>query len=169
MAEPRHHVLIKHFEACKLTPYLCSAGVPTIGWGSTRYADGRKVTLKDPAITQAQADALFMVTVKDYEAGVLRLVTNRSLLPQHYGALTSFAYNLGLDEDADDKAEGLGDSTLLKLVNKGDILAASREFVKWNKVAGKPSWGVHRRRLAEAHLFLTGELKLTWDRTAHGF
>lgn len=169
MAEPLHHQLIKHFEACKLRPYLCSAGVPTIGWGSTRYADGRKVTLQDPPITQAQADALFLVTIRDYEAGVNRLVTNLSLLPQHRGALVSFAYNLGLDEDADDIAEGLGDSTLLKLVNKGDLLAASRQFPKWNRVNRVPSWGVHRRRLAEAHLFLTGELKLDWNRKDYGF
>lgn len=169
MAEPLHHQLIKHFEACKLRPYLCSASVPTIGWGSTRYEDGRKVTLADPAITQERADSLFLVTVRDYEAGVQRLVTNLSLLPQHRGALVSFAYNLGLDEDADTVAEGLGDSTLLKLVNKGDLLAASREFVKWDRTKGVKTWGLHRRRLAEAHLFLTGALKLDWNRNDYGF
>lgn len=169
MAEPKHYTLIKHFESCRLKPYLCSAGVPTIGWGSTRYEDGRKVTMKDPEITQARADALFERTLETYEAGVSRLVTNLSLLPHQLGGLVSFAYNVGLDEDGDGKAEGLGDSTLLKLVNKGDLLAASREFVKWDKVAGKPSWGVHRRRLAEAHLFMTGEVKLDWNRHDHGF
>ena len=29
--------LITQWEGLKLSPYLCSAGVPTIGYGSTRY------------------------------------------------------------------------------------------------------------------------------------
>lgn len=163
MAEPLHHTLIKHFEQCRLTAYQCGAGVWTIGWGHTASAaPGQR-------ITQERADALFLWDVERFEAGVERLAPNLSLLPQHRGALTSFAFNLGLDEDADTVAEGLGDSTLLKLVNKGDLLAASREFVKWDRTKGVKTWGLHRRRLAEAHLFLTGALKLDWDRAAHGF
>lgn len=163
MAEPKHHTLIKHFEQCRLTAYKCGAGIWTIGYGHTASAKPGQV------ITQERADALFAWDVARFEEGVSRLVTNLGLLPQHLGALTSFAFNLGLDEDADTVAEGLGDSTLLKLVNKGDLLAASREFPKWDRTKGVKTWGLHRRRLAEAHLFLTGDLKLDWDRTAHGF
>lgn len=163
MAEPKHHTLIKHFEQCRLTAYQCGAGIWTIGYGHTASAKPGQV------ITQERADALFAWDVARFEEGVSRLVTNLGLLPQHLGALTSFAFNLGLDEDADTVAEGLGDSTLLKLVNKGDFLAASREFVKWDRTKGVKTWGLHRRRLAEAHLFLTGELKLDWNRASYGF
>ena len=37
------------------SPYLCPAGVPTIGYGSTRYADGRRVTRLDRATAQQHA------------------------------------------------------------------------------------------------------------------
>ena len=43
--------LIKECEGFRAEPCLCPAGVPTIGYGSTRYADGRAVSLDDPSIT----------------------------------------------------------------------------------------------------------------------
>lgn len=42
-----------------LHPYIPTAGdVPTIGHGSTRYEDGKPVTLADPPITRRRADEL---------------------------------------------------------------------------------------------------------------
>lgn len=158
MAEPLHYPLIKHFESCRLKAYLCSAGIPTIGWGHT----GKDVTLAHVTlgltITQAAADDLFASDVRYFERGVERLVTNLSLLPQHRAALVSFAFNVGLDEDDDKIAEGLGDSTLLALVNKGDLIAAGREFGKWIKAKGVVQPGLVRRRASEAYLFETGKL-----------
>ena len=55
--------LIKHFEGLRLTPYLCSAGVPTIGYGSTFYEDGRKVSLQDPPITKERAEELLQFKI----------------------------------------------------------------------------------------------------------
>ena len=46
-------VLCRRFEGLFLRPYLCPAGVPTIGYGATYYRDGRRVKLSDPAITRA--------------------------------------------------------------------------------------------------------------------
>ena len=50
--------LCRKFEGYKATPYLCPAGVPTIGYGSTYYADGKKVTLQDPPMDEPMARAL---------------------------------------------------------------------------------------------------------------
>lgn len=167
--EPAHHTLIKHFESCKLKPYLCSAGVPTIGWGSTYYPDGRKVTMQDPAITQLAADALFLVTVAEYERGVSKMLARVAKSNVH-GAFASFSFNVGLDDDADTLAEGFGDSSMLRIFNAGaPLMEVATKMLAWNKVKGVPSWGVMRRRLAEAHLLLTGNLKLDWDRKEHGF
>ena len=44
--------LIKRFEGCKLQAYKCSAGVPTIGFGSTR---GVEMGME---ISQERAEAL---------------------------------------------------------------------------------------------------------------
>ena len=73
-----------------------------------------------------------------------------------FNALVSFAYNVGSDIDADDIPEGLGDSTLLKKVNKNpNDLSIMAEFLKWNKSNGKVSNGLVKRRKLEAKLYFT--------------
>lgn len=140
--------LIKSFESCKLTSYLCPAGVWTIGWGSTGPDIGPGMTW-----SQQQADARFAAEIMKTEAAVCRLV-KVSVTSNQFSALVSFTYNLGPDEDADDVAEGLGDSTLLKLINAEKFLAAADEFPKWNKSKGRVLDGLTRRRKAERALFL---------------
>ena len=44
--------LICEFEGLSLKPYLCSAKVPTIGYGNTYYLNGKRVTLLDGRITR---------------------------------------------------------------------------------------------------------------------
>ena len=39
--------LARRFEGLYLTPYLCPAGVATIGYGSIFYEDGTRVQLTD--------------------------------------------------------------------------------------------------------------------------
>ena len=50
--------LIAEFEGLSLKPYLCSAKVPTIGYGSTFYENGTKVKLTDAPITKQRADEI---------------------------------------------------------------------------------------------------------------
>lgn len=42
--------IIKYFEGFRAKPYYCSAGVPTIGYGTTIYPTGEKVKITDKAI-----------------------------------------------------------------------------------------------------------------------
>ncbi len=152
--------LIRHFESLRLTPYLCDAGVPTIGWGNTFYPNGAKVTLRDKAITRERADQIFDFVLALFENDVESLL--KVDVKQHqFDALVSFAYNVGTDIDVDNIPEGLGDSTLLHLVNKNpndDRIVA--EFLKWNKSRGKILRGLTRRRSIEAYLYTTGKLNL---------
>ena len=53
--------LCKRFEGFRSKPYLCPANVATIGYGSTYYANGTKVTLNDPPMSQEEAHLLLMV------------------------------------------------------------------------------------------------------------
>lgn len=145
--------LIKSFEACSLKPYLCPARIPTIGWGTTRYPDGRMVSMSDPRITQAQADSYFDHDLAAFERDVMQLVRVKPTQGQ-FDALVSFAYNVGPDIDADTIAEGLGDSTLLRKFNAGDIKGAADEFLKWDKSKGVVLAGLTRRRKAERAMFL---------------
>jgi lysozyme len=44
--------IIRECEGFRSKPYRCPAGIPTIGYGSTRYADGRCVKLTDDPIDE---------------------------------------------------------------------------------------------------------------------
>lgn len=137
--------LIKQFESFCAAPYLCSAGVPTIGYGTTVYPNGIKVKLSDQKITQQLAETFLQHHVNAIEKDVLSLV-KVPLTQNQFDALVSFAYNVGLG--------AFQDSTLLKLLNAGDIDGASKQLERWNKAGGKVSNGLTRRRNAEKALFL---------------
>jgi lysozyme len=146
--------IIKHYEGFYKNPYLCPAGVPTIGYGTTMYDDGKKVSLRDPAISEADATEQLQ-----HEVNKIALTVNnavKSKIEQHqFDALVSFAYNLGTG--------ALKGSTLLKLINQEITSNANwkktitAEFQKWcrAKVKGKSVVlkGLLSRRTTEALLF----------------
>jgi GH24 family phage-related lysozyme (muramidase) len=144
--------IIKEFEGCHLDAYLCPAGVPTIGWGSTRML-GREVRMGD-RIHQATADALLQ---SDLEARYQRLLGLLPMVRQWHGnrvaALVSWAYNVGL--------QAVADSTLRKRLLAGEdpVQVAAEELPRWNKADGKPLAGLTRRRAAEVALFVGQELQ----------
>lgn len=143
---PKCYALIKNFEGCELTAYLCPAGIPSIGYGSTFYADGKHVKLGD-RITQIQAEELLPKIVLKFSLEV----NNRLKHPVTQGqfdALVSLCYNIGIGNFAK--------STLLGLLNKGaDKLQIASEFLKWNKSKGVILEGLIKRRNAERLLFLS--------------
>lgn len=149
------YLLIAQFEGLRLKPYLCSAGVPTIGYGSTFYPSGRKVTMSDKPITQETAFWMLKQVANMFAKDVDSLVTS-DINQNQFNALVSFAFNLGSDIDADNIPEGLGDSRLLKRVNANpNDPEIAREFVKWNKAGGRVLDGLTKRRLKEAELYFT--------------
>lgn len=97
--------LIKYFEGFISKPYLCPANVPTIGYGSTMYADGSKVKLTDKSITKDEAEELLRETLKDYENIVSRKI-KVEIKQNQFDALVSHVYNTG------------GSNTIFKMVNE---------------------------------------------------
>jgi len=147
--------LITDFEGLRLSPYLCSAGVPTIGYGNTFYPNGAKVTMRDKPITKDYAFEIF-VFIADLFAKEVKGLIKSNVNQNQFNALVSFAYNVGTDIDMDLIAEGLGDSTLLRKVNKNPNDATIRnEFLKWNKAKGKVLNGLTKRRIAESNLYFS--------------
>ncbi|MEO6176947.1 MAG: lysozyme [Flavobacterium circumlabens] len=147
--------LITSFEGLELEPYLCSANVPTIGYGNTFYPNGKKVTLKDKPITKAYAIEIFRFVADLFAKDVTSLIKSK-VTQNQFNSLVSFAYNVGTDIDVDDIPEGLGDSTLLKLVNKNpNDNAIAIEFLKWNKAKGKVVNGLTKRRIKESQNYFT--------------
>lgn len=147
--------LIMSFEGLSLKPYLCSAKVPTIGYGNTFYPNGKKVTMRDKLITKEYAIEIFKFIADMFAKDVNSLIKT-TVTQNQFNALVSFAYNLGSDIDADEIPEGLGDSTLLKKVNKNpNDLTIMTEFLKWNKAKGQVVNGLTNRRKLEAKLYFT--------------
>lgn len=150
ISEDGLHVL-KYYESCRLEAYPdpATGGEPiTIGWGSTY--PGLKL---GETITQQRADELLAERLsEEFEPGVRRLLHSDPTQGQ-FDALVCFAYNVGLDIDPDTKAEGLGDSTLLRMHLAGDYKGAANQFLLWTMANGKSMWGLRRRRAAERALY----------------
>lgn len=155
MVASRHiKEFIKTKEGFSLKPYLCSSGIPTIGWGSTIYPNGVRVCITDKTITKERAQEIFDWHLSLFEKEVNSLVVGVNLSQNQFDALLSFAYNVGTDIDQDNIPEGLGDSTLLKKVkiNPNDQLI-KKEFLKWNKSKGVVSKGLATRRKQESDIY----------------
>lgn len=154
--------LIKHFEAFYPTAYLCSAGVPTIGWGTVKYPNGKTVKLGEKC-TAKQAERWLAYELHLKQADILRVTEGVTMMQPQFDALVSFSYNLG--------SEALGGSNLMKLFRKnpydGRIVGdedlsylnfgRNGEFIRWNRADNTISKGLIRRRKAEAWLYATGE------------
>jgi lysozyme len=132
--------LCKRFEGFRSKPYLCPAGVPTIGYGTTVYPSGIKVTLFDADITQASAEEMLVYALKRvYLPAVMALCPD--LEGDRQDAILDFCYNLG--------ESNLRISTLRKKLNEGDFEAAREEILRWNKAGGRTLKGLTLRREAE--------------------
>jgi len=139
--------LIKRFEGLSLKPYICPAGIPTIGYGNTYYPNGKKVTLQDEPITQSIADKLLESLLPPYEKAVDSFCRD-DISQSQFDALCSFAYNVGVGN--------LQKSTLIKKVNVNPSDPSIKdEFLKWNKGAGKVLAGLTKRRQAESDLYFS--------------
>jgi lysozyme len=139
--------LIAEFEGLSLKPYKCSAGVPTIGYGSTYYENGTRVQMSDAPITKQRAEQLLQHTADRFASKVANLI-KKPVTQNQFNALVSFAFNVG--------SGALASSTLLKLVNvnPNDIMIA-KEFLKWNKVNKVSVQGLTNRRIKESALYFT--------------
>ena len=130
--------LVKASEGLRLTAYRDSAGILTIGYGST---GGIK---PGQTITREQADEMLVDDLDEAAEGVRKLVTV-PLTQGQFDALVSFTFNLG--------AGRLRDSTLLRLLNQGRYGEAAGQFKFWVMAAGQTLPGLVKRRAAERALF----------------
>lgn len=137
--------IIKRAEQLYLDAYLCPAGIPTIGYGTTKG-----VTLGQH-ITAEQADAFLAADITEAVSYVRRVHVP---LEQHeFDALVSFVHNIRKSKWNE------FDCTLLRRLNAGDYLRAAAEFQRWNKGKDPKTGqitvlnGLTKRRKAEQSLF----------------
>lgn len=123
-------------------PYICPAGVWTIGYGTTRLPNGIRVTKDTQPIDRA--------TAEDYLAYDLGRATMQALAispilaqsDERLGAVVSFIYNLG--------SGAYYRSTYRRKINEGDWDAAKIECRKWVWGGGRRLPGLVIRRNEEA-------------------
>jgi lysozyme len=140
--------MIHDFEQFRANAYKdpgSSNGLPiTIGWGSTRNADGSLIKLGD-VWTREKADAQFRRDLEKTEAKVRSALQGSPATQSQFDALVSFAYNVGTD--------AMNQSTLMDKHRAGDYAGAKAQFARWNKNDGIVLAGLIRRRSAEAALY----------------
>lgn len=140
-AEDIATLLVKRWEGFRSRPYLCPAGVPTIGYGFTRYFSGYAVTLADAPMSREAADVLLHhFIVRDYIPTVLKLCPTIDT-PERLAAVVDFCYNLG--------ASKLKASTLRKRIAAAQWADVPTELRKWVRGGGRVLPGLVARREAE--------------------
>jgi len=137
--------MCKRFEGFRSKPYLCPANVATIGYGSTYYADKRKVTLEDAPISEPDATVLLLHELHHtYLPAVLRHCPVLLTDEKKCNAIVDFAYNLGTGR--------LQTSTLKRKINAGSWEEAKEQLLLWTKGGGRVLPGLVKRRTAECRL-----------------
>jgi lysozyme len=138
--------LIQQWEGLRLVAYQCSAGVWTIGYGSTRGVQpGMRITHEEAnkRLREDLANAEFVVS------SAVQVALNDN----QFGALVSFVFNVG--------GGAFRRSSLLKRLNAGEYEAVPGELLKWNKARVNgvltPIAGLANRRAAECGLWVRGD------------
>lgn len=132
--------LIKKWEKLVLHSYKPTPkDVWTIGWGHTHGV------LPNQTITPAQAEVFFKADVSWVEHFMATKI-KVPLSQNQYDAVASWVFNVGETQAAK--------STLVRKLNVKDYEGAAREFLKWNKQAGKVLNGLTKRRAEEMEYFL---------------
>lgn len=155
-------VLIMESEGFYSDPYICPAGVPTIGYGTTYYPDGTKVSLNDFPITKEKAVFYLQNEINEKENVIEEFLSDNDIVlnSNEFSALVSFAYNLG---NGPVITPG---KTMCDAILSGNRKRIANAFLVYNKarVKTKP-FGIRRlkelrgltiRRNKERNLFLKG-------------
>ena len=144
--------IICEFEGFRAEPYNDGMNVPTIGYGSTFYEDGRKVTYKDPAITEARGRSMMEnIAEKDFWDVIKHTIPFWSEMSDgQKSALLDFSYNLGAHFYG-----GSGFSTIsgcLREKRWSDVPGALMLYVNPGTAVEA---GLKRRRKAEGELWVS--------------
>lgn len=149
--------MIKHHEGVRVRPYQCPALIWTVGVGHVIDQSHIRVPLAerkalpipngwDRTLSMGEVDEMLAKDLVSFENGVRRLCPD-GLTAGRLGALTSFAFNVGLGN--------LQRSSLRMKHNRGDYEGAAEAFLDWTKAGGKVLKGLVTRRNDERALYLS--------------
>lgn len=147
---------IKHHESVRNKPYLCPAGLWTVGVGHVLYTSQARLPVAQRGsvslriedfriFSKEEIDAILAADLQRFERGVLRYCPAIATQGQ-FDALVSFSFNVGLGT--------LQRSTLRQKHNRGDYDGAADEFLKYTIGGGKVLKGLVNRRKDERAIYL---------------
>ena len=147
--------IIAEFEGFRSDPYIDSAGVATVGYGTTVYPDGSPVTMQDPGVSHEEALSFMALFIEE------KIIPNVSKIPiwtsmndGQKAALISFAYNLGPGFFGRS-----GFETITKALNSPSWEEDTPEaMLIYNRAGGQFMRGLMRRREFEAEVWRSGGL-----------
>ena len=134
---------IRSYEKFVPTVYLDQGKLPTIGWGHL-IRPGEK--FEEP-MSREVGDTLFKQDLQETERAVLKLIA-RYRTQNQFDALVSLTFNIG--------PGALQRSTLRQMILHGAEHEVPYQFLRWNKVQGRASDGLTKRRVAEAVIYTQG-------------
>jgi len=143
--------LIKEFEGCHLSAYPdpLSGGDPwTIGYGTTRYSDGRPVKRGD-MINVIEADMLLRLEIDRITDKLRTTIPHWNVMDDNQrSVLVSFAYNLGAGFYG-----SAGFETISKCLRERDWAAVPAALELYRNPGTNVEAGLLRRRRAEGKLW----------------
>ncbi|HEY0462090.1 MAG TPA: peptidoglycan-binding protein [Pyrinomonadaceae bacterium] len=116
--------LIKKWEGFRMDAYLDPVKIPTIGYGTIRYPDGRKVKLGDQT-SEPEAESFLKFEVDQMVKTLEKTLAGINLNQNQFDAIVCLCYNIGVG--------GFQGSTILRKLKEGDFQAAAAAFGLWNK------------------------------------
>jgi lysozyme len=140
----------KHAEGFRKLPYDDAASYCTIGYGHLIHfssCNGSEEVRFVGGITEEVGTELLMADMRFAEAAVQQN-SPIVLSDGQYAALCDFVYNVG--------GRAYGTSTLKEVVNEQKWDLVPHELLRWVRIKGKESDGLHRRRESEIKLFFDG-------------
>lgn len=132
--------MLRQWEGLRLAPYLCPAGLPTIGYGHVILPHEQDLR---GGISRDEAEALLLRDLA-WALFAARDV-GRVLTDGQAAALASLIFNIG--------RAAWAQSAIRRAVVAGDFCGAAAGFARWCKVGGQVVPGLVARRAAERHLF----------------
>lgn len=139
--------MVEEFEGFRAEAYKDQRGIWTIGFGSTTIGGGRPVRQGDVVTKQVasiwQSMDLDRIDIKLNNGMPIEVVNGLS--QNQWDAIVSLTYNIGVS--------AFLESTLLKLLEAGDLVGAANQFLVWVRTDGKVNQGLVNRRTKEKALF----------------
>ena len=101
--------------------------VPTIGNGTTVYCDGKKVTLKDPAISKEKALQQLKCHIEKNAPAFNKSLHGIKVSQVEYDLYNDFVYQFGIT--------AWNGSSMLRNLKQGKYVQACQSLLKWKYVA----------------------------------